>query len=213
MHKSISNLISIKSEVENLNDKLKIIAVTKTFSMDHILPLIEFGHNHFGENKVQEATSKWTEIKIKRPNIQLHMIGKLQTNKIKHAVKLFDYIHSVENLKIAKKIYDEQNKIKKRVKIFLQVNIGEEPQKAGLKIQDIDEVVNYCKNLNLDILGFMCIPPEGTDPTIHFKKMKELNFKYNFNELSMGMSSDYLLASKYNSTFLRIGSKIFGSRI
>ena len=213
MHKSISNLISIKSEVENLNDKLKIIAVTKTFSMDHILPLIEFGHNHFGENKVQEATSKWTEIKIKRPNIQLHMIGKLQTNKIKHAVKLFDYIHSVENLKIAKKIYNEQNKIKKRVKIFLQVNIGEEPQKAGLKIQDIDEVVNYCKNLNLDILGFMCIPPEGTDPTIHFKKMKELNFKYNFNELSMGMSSDYLLASKYNSTFLRIGSKIFGSRI
>ena len=213
MHKSISNLISIKSEVENLEKKLEIIAVAKTFPINHILPLIEFGHNHFGENKVQEAISKWTQIKIKKPNIQLHMIGKLQTNKIKHAVKLFDYIHSVENLKIAKKIYDEQNKIKKRVKIFLQVNIGEEQQKAGIKIQDIDEVVNYCKNLNLDVLGFMCIPPEGTDPTIYFKKMKELNLRYNFNELSMGMSSDYLLASKYNSTFLRIGSKIFGSRI
>jgi len=212
MHKSISNLISIKSEVENLEKKLEIIAVAKTFPINHILPLIEFGHNHFGENKVQEALSKWTEIKKKRPNIQLHMIGKLQSNKIKHAVKLFDYIHSVENLKIAKKIYDEQNKINKRVKIFLQVNIGEEPQKAGLKIQDIDEVVNYCKNLNLDVLGFMCIPPGKTDPTIYFKKMKELNFRYNFKELSMGMSSDYLLASKYNSTFLRIGSKIFGSR-
>ena len=191
----------------------KIIAVSKTFKIDKILPLIEHGHLDFGENKVQEAVDKWSEIKKQNSNIRLHMIGKLQTNKVKFAVKLFDYIHSVDNEKLAKKIADEQFKVKKNIKIFIQVNVGNEDQKSGIKKNDLNDFVNYCKKLNLEVIGLMCIPPEGVEPSIYFKQMDDMNKACNFTELSMGMSSDFLNASQHNSTFLRIGSSIFGQRI
>ena len=176
------------------------------------MPLIDHGHIHFGENKVQEAVEKWSPIKIKNQNIKLHMIGRLQTNKIKNAVKLFDYIHSVDSFKIAKKISDEEIKIKKRIKIFLQVNVGDEIQKSGVKREEVKDLVMYCKKLNLDVLGLMCIPPVSDDPIFHFKYIKDLNINFGFNELSMGMSSDYLQAVENSATFLRIGSNIFGAR-
>ena len=180
--------------------------------MDNILPLIEHGHLDFGENKVQEAIDKWTEIKGNKSNIQLHMIGKLQTNKVKFAVKLFDYIHSVDSEKLAKKIADEQLKIKKEIKIFIQVNIGNEKQKSGINKVQTDSLVNFCKELNLDVVGLMCIPPMGEDSTLYFTEMNKISNSYNFKELSMGMSSDYLEAIKNNATYLRIGSSIFGER-
>ena len=176
------------------------------------MPLIDHGHIHFGENKVQEAVEKWEPIKIKNQNIKLHMIGRLQTNKIKNAVKLFDYIHSVDSFKIAKKISEEEIKFKKKVKIFLQVNVGDEIQKSGVKREDVKDLVIYCKKLNLDVLGLMCIPPMNDDPVPHFKYIKILNNDFGFNELSMGMSSDYLQAVENSATFLRIGSNIFGAR-
>ena len=176
------------------------------------MPLIDHGHIHFGENKVQEAVEKWSPIKIKNQNIKLHMIGRLQTNKIKNAVKLFDYIHSVDRFKIAKKISDEEIKIKKRIKIFLQVNVGDEIQKSGVKREEVKDLVMYCKKLNLNVLGLMCIPPVSDDPVFHFKYIKDLNNDFGFNELSMGMSSDYLQAVENSATFLRIGSNIFGVR-
>ena len=219
MHKIIQNLIDIENQVKsslgNINDVRlpKIIAVSKTFKMDKILPLIEHGHEDFGENKVQEAVDKWTEIKNKKPNIRLHMIGKLQTNKVKFVVKLFDYIHSVDSEKLAKKIVDEQLKINRRVKVFIQVNVGEENQKSGISLNEINDFVIFCKEINLDLIGFMCIPPANIEPTIYFEKMKKINKSNNFNDLSMGMSSDYLEAIKYNTTYLRIGSKIFGERL
>ncbi len=174
--------------------------------------MIDHGHIDFGENKVQEAVEKWTEIKKINPELQLHMIGKLQTNKVKFAVKLFDYIHSVDSEKLAKKIADEQNKINKNIKIFLQVNIGDENQKSGINKNELKSLVNYCKEINLDLIGLMCIPPANIDPEVYFEEMKNLNKSLGLNELSMGMSSDFIIAAKYESTFIRVGSSIFGQR-
>ncbi len=218
MHITIKNLLDIENNIKanlkekNTNNFPKIIAVSKTFTKDKILPLIEYGHIDFGENKVQEAVEKWTEIKKTNSKIKLHMIGKLQTNKVKFAVKLFDYIHSVDSEKLAKKIADEQLKIKKKIKIFIQVNIGEEDQKSGIMKTELNSLVTYCKQINLDLIGLMCIPPADIDPENFFNEIKQLNKSLGFIELSMGMSSDYLKASKHLSTYLRIGSDIFGKR-
>ena len=216
MHKTVQNLIDIENQLKfSLGDQSslpKIIAVSKTFKVDKISPLVEHGHLDFGENKVQEAIDKWTEIKANMPNIQLHMIGKLQTNKVKFAVKLFDYIHSVDSEKLAKKIADEQLKVKRRIKIFIQVNIGDETQKSGININETNNLVAFCKKLNLNVVGFMCIPPADTDPSSYFEEMDKINKINNFKELSMGMSSDYIKAARHNSTYLRIGSNIFGQR-
>ena len=197
---------------KNINHNLNIIAVSKTHSMNDILPLIQSGHKHYGENKVQEAIDKWSEIKLKKQNINLHLIGKLQTNKVKFAVKLFDYIHSVDSEKLARKISDESLKLNKKIKIFIQVNIGNESQKSGVNKNELSNLVNYCLTLNLELIGLMCIPPEGHDSTNYFKEMKDLNHNFNLSDLSMGMSGDYLKAVENSSTFLRIGSSIFGQR-
>ena len=218
MHSTVKNLLYIQDTIKvklneiNINNYPKIIAVSKTFKIDHISPLIDHGHKHFGENKVQEAVEKWTEVKKINPEIQLHMIGKLQTNKVKFAVKLFDYIHSVDSEKLAKKIADEQNKINKNIKIFLQVNIGDEGQKSGINKNELKQLVSYCKEINLDLIGLMCIPPANINPEIYFDEMKNLNKSLGFKELSMGMSSDYLTAAKHESTLIRVGSSIFGQR-
>ena len=218
MHSTVKNLLNINNNIKNYLDKLKInkkpkvIAVSKTFKIDKIMPLIEFGHIDYGENKVQEALEKWRDIKKEKSEIKLHMIGRLQTNKVKFAVQLFDYIHSVDSEKLAKKISDEQNKIKKKIKIFLQVNIGNESQKSGIDKTEISELVNYSRKIGLDVIGLMCIPPVNTDPENYFKQMSELNNELGFSELSMGMSSDFLVAVKYSSTFVRVGSNIFGQR-
>ena len=190
----------------------KIIAVSKTFSMDKIAPLIEYGHLDFGENKVQEAMEKWSDIKLGKTNLKLHLIGGLQTNKVKYAVKLFDYIHSVDSEKLAKKISEEQKKQNKKVKVFVQVNIGNEDQKFGVEKLLVPELCYYCKTLDLEVVGLMCIPPLNKPSEIYFKEMSELNKKLNFKELSMGMSSDYLSAIKNSATYVRIGSNIFGKR-
>ena len=218
MHNVVKNLIDIQKKIEIKlgilkNKNLpKIIAVSKTFKIDIIIPLIEHGHLDYGENKIQEAVDKWTEIKKKKPNIQLHMIGRLQTNKVKFAVKLFDYIHSVDSEKLARKISEEQIKINKKIKTFIQVNIGDESQKSGINKNKINNFVNYCKKLDLAVVGFMCIPPANINPDIYFDEMNKLNKAYNFTDLSMGMSSDYLDAVQNNATYLRIGSSIFGKR-
>ena len=180
--------------------------------MDKILPLIDYGHLDFGENKIQEAVDKWTEIKSKNLNIKLHMIGKLQTNKVKFAVKLFDYIHSVDSEKLAKKIADEQKKINKKIKIFIQVNIGNEEQKSGIKKTDVGDLILYCKKINLDVVGLMCLPPTDNNSSFYFNEMNLLNKSFDLLELSIGMSSDYIEASKKSATYLRIGSSIFGKR-
>jgi len=193
-------------------DSLKIIAVSKTFSIDQILPLIKHGHLDYGENKVQEAINKWSDVKLEYSDIKLHLIGKLQSNKTKLAVKLFDYIHSVDSEKIAKKIAEEELKQNKKVKIFIQVNIGDENQKSGIIKKNLNEFYSYCKELELDIIGLMCIPPANIDPKFFFQEMKLLTKKLDLPELSMGMSSDYLEAAKNSATYLRIGSKIFGNR-
>jgi len=176
------------------------------------MPLIDYGHIDYGENKIQEAVEKWTEIKKKNSQVRLHMIGKLQTNKVKFAVQIFDYIHSVDSEKLAKKIADEQNKINKKIKIFLQVNIGNENQKSGIYKNDVSQLASYCKEIGLDLIGLMCIPPADIDPEKYFEEMNKLNNKLNFSELSMGMSSDFLKAIKHLSTYVRIGSSIFGQR-
>ena len=218
MHITIQNLIKIENEIKlNLtNLKVvnlpKIIAVSKTFKIDKILPLIDYGHIDFGENKIQEAVDKWTDIKSNNLNIKLHMIGKLQTNKVKNAVKLFDYIHSVDNEKLAKKIADEQEKIRKKVKIFIQVNIGNEKQKSGIKKNELGDLISYCKKINLDVVGLMCLPPADIDSSFYFNEMNLLNTGFGLSELSMGMSSDYIEASKNFASYLRIGSSIFGKR-
>ena len=186
MHNTVKNLLDIKNNIKthlnklNINKDPKIIAVSKTFKIDKILPLIEYGHTDYGENKVQEAIEKWTEIKKKNSEIKLHMIGKLQTNKVKFAVQLFDFIHSVDSEKLAKKIADEQNKINKKVKVFLQVNIGNENQKSGININELDQLVSFSKKIGLDVIGLMCIPPINFDPEIYFKEMKNLNKDLNF---------------------------------
>jgi len=214
MHDSVKNLIHIKEEIKSNNNSYNptIIAVSKTFKMDHILPLIEYGHFQFGENKVQEALEKWSEIKSKNDKIQLHMLGKLQSNKVKHALKIFDFIHSLDSTKLANKISTEQKKLNKKPKLFIQINIGDEPQKSGIKINEFEQFYDYCKKLELEIIGTMCLPPEEKDPGIFFSKMKELNDRFEIPELSMGMSNDYVIATSHMSTYLRIGSKIFGIR-
>ena len=218
MHQTVQNLINIQENINsNLsnqkNQKLpKIIAVSKTFGMDKILPLIEYGHLDFGENKVQEAIEKWSELKLSNNDIKLHLIGGLQTNKVKLAVQLFDYIHSVDSEKLAKKISDEQQKQKKKVRVFIQVNIGNESQKFGVDKLLVPELYAYCKTLDLEVVGLMCIPPLNEPSEIFFKEMSELNKKLNLEELSMGMSSDYLNAIKNSATYVRIGSNIFGER-
>ena len=214
MDHTITNLLRIKEEI-NLKDShnIKIIAVTKTFPADKVLPLLKAGHVDFGENKVQEAALKWSKIKDDYKDIKLHMIGKLQTNKVKHAVKIFDYIHSVDNLKLAEKISQEQKKIDKNIKLFIQVNIGSEDQKNGINLKDAKNFLNICvKELQLDIIGLMCIPPNDNKEEKYFTEMFNLKNQLSLNELSMGMSNDYLLAIKYGSTYVRIGSKIFGPR-
>ena len=215
MHKSITNLNLIKedlkSKIKNIN-KINIIAVSKTFPIETIKPLIERGHLNYGENKVQEAISKWTDIKLNNPSIKLHLIGKLQTNKVKFCIKLFDYIHSLDSEKLAKKIADEEYKQNKKTKIFIQVNIGEESQKSGISKQNLKDFYFYCKKLNLNIIGLMCIPPVDLSSKSYFKEMELLSQKLKLPELSMGMSSDYIDAAKYSATYLRIGSNIFGSR-
>ena len=218
MDNTIKNLLEIKNNIknylngQNINSYPKIIAVSKTFKIDKILPLLENGHIDFGENKVQEAVEKWSTIKKTYPKIKLHMIGKLQTNKVKFVVQLFDYIHSVDNEKLAKKIADEQLKVNKKLKIFLQVNIGDENQKSGINKNNLDQLVSYCKEIELDVVGLMCIPPANIDPENYFEEMKQLNKSHGFVELSMGMSSDFLLAAKHLATYVRIGSSIFGHR-
>ena len=219
MHITIKNLLKINDNIKeklllnnNTSKSTKIIAVSKTFKIDHIKPLIEYGHIHFGENKVQEAQEKWTEVKKKNSNIQLHLIGRLQTNKVKFAVNLFDYIHSLDSKKLADKISIHQKEQNLSKKFFIQVNIGDENQKSGIPIRDTLNFYNYCKKLNLNIIGLMCIPPFNEDSSKYFKKMTDLNNKLNLKEISMGMSSDYLNAIEYGSTFVRIGSSIFGER-
>ena len=219
MHKSVHNLIQIEKEIQsniiNLDTTTKspkIIAVSKTHPMASILPLINHGHLDFGENKVQEAIDKWSDIKNKKNSIKLHLIGRLQTNKVKFALKIFDYIHSLDSEKLANKISDEQIKQGKKPKIFIQVNIGNEDQKSGINKERLDDFYRFCKNLNLDIIGTMCIPPNNGNTEKFFFEMSKVNQKLNFKELSMGMSGDYLEAIKNSATYVRVGSKIFGSR-
>jgi len=218
MHNTVQNLTyieeQIKSKIKDLHYSRipKIIAVSKTFAIDKILPLIDYGHIDYGENKVQEAVDKWTSIKAENENIKLHFIGKLQTNKVKFAVKIFDYIHSVDTEKLAIKIASEQEKQDKKIKIFIQINIGNEEQKSGVKIDQVLNFYNLCKELNLNILGMMCIPPKEDTSKNYFAEMNKINKELHLTELSMGMSEDYLTAVQNNSTFLRIGSKIFGQR-
>ncbi len=218
MHNTVKNLLDIQNNIKDYLSKsdtkkhIKVIAVSKTFDIEKILPLIDYGHLDYGENKVQEAMEKWTKIKKDNKEIKLHMIGKLQTNKVKFAVQIFDYIHSVDSEKLAKKIADEQLKINKKIKIFLQVNIGDENQKSGINKNDINKLVSFCNDLKLEVIGLMCIPPLNNDPEEYFNEMKQINNQYGFTELSMGMSSDYLKAIKNHSTYVRIGSNIFGQR-
>ena len=218
MHKIIQNLIDIQKKIDSnlesltINKVPKIIAVSKTFGMDKISPLIDHGHLDFGENKVQEAIEKWSDVKSNNANIKLHLIGGLQTNKVKSAVRLFDFIHSVDSEKLAQKISNEQQKQKKKLKLFIQVNIGDEQQKSGVDKASVSNLYSYCKSLNLNVVGLMCIPPFEKPSEKFFKEMSILNKNLNLKELSMGMSSDYLDAIKNSATYVRIGSNIFGQR-
>ena len=212
-HKTIKNLNLVISKLNSTERKTKIIAVSKTFEMDSIMPLINHGHADFGENKIQEAVRKWSLIKNDFKHIKLHMIGKLQTNKVKYVVPLFDYIHSLDNIKLAEKISSEQKKNKKFLKIFIQVNIGNEHQKNGIPYDQVESFYKKCvEDLKLDVIGLMCIPPIDGDVKLYFSKVQKLNLFLGLKELSMGMSSDYLEAINYGSTYIRVGSKIFGQR-
>ncbi|MDA9063299.1 YggS family pyridoxal phosphate-dependent enzyme [Candidatus Pelagibacter ubique] len=215
MHNTVKNLIYIEELIKskaNDDELAKVIAVSKTFPIENVLPLIEHGHLHYGENKVQEALDKWSDIKLKNNAIKLHLIGRLQTNKVKFALRIFDYIHSLDSEKLAIKISEEQKKQEKKPKIFIQVNIGNEDQKSGINKDNLIDFYKFCKNLNLDIIGTMCIPPNDDNTEKYFSEMNDLNKEFNFKELSMGMSGDYLEAIRYNATYIRVGSKIFGSR-
>ena len=208
-------VIKIKNKINNLNlseYNPKVIAVSKTFFEQDILPLIEYGHVDFGENKVQEAQLKWVKIKENHNNFKLHMLGKLQTNKVKQAVEIFDYIHSLDNLKLANKISNEVKKKQKKIKIFIQVNLGGESQKSGINPSDLETFYKQCVELDLNIVGTMCIPPDNQNPKPYFQNLLELNQRINLSEISMGMTNDYLDALEYKSTFLRIGTGIFGRR-
>ena len=218
MHSIIQNYLNIQNTINSTAKKLnlikvpELIVVSKTFGIDKIKPLVDHGHHHFGENKVQESVEKWSEIKKHFPQIKLHLLGHLQTNKVKFAVKLFDYIHTVDNEKLVKKILDEQTKQNKKVNAFIQLNLGNEIQKSGISENDLPKFYEYSKNQGLNVIGLMCIPPAVGEPIIYFKRLQELKKKYHLSELSMGMSSDYIDAIKCETTFLRIGSKIFGKR-
>ena len=219
MHQTVQNLLNIdtqiKAKINELkynNYKAEIIAISKTFSISHILPLIDYGHTHFGENKVQEAIEKWMEIKTNNKNIKLHMVGKLQTNKVKIALTVFDFIHSLDNLKLAKKISEEQKIYEIKPMIFIQINIGGESQKSGISVENLLDFFHECKKLDLNIIGTMCLPPIDKDPEIFFSNMLKINNDLKLKDLSMGMSEDYLKAIEYYSTYLRVGSKIFGPR-
>ena len=209
-------MASIKENItkyrEELPEEVCLVAVSKTKPNEDLLAAYEAGQRVFGENKIQEAEKKWIPIKNKFKHLKLHMVGKLQTNKVKFAIKIFDYIHSVDNIKLAKKISDEQKKNNKKPKIFIQLNIGNEVQKSGISKSEINFFYNYCKELGLDVIGTMCLPPNDNKSEIYFSEMKKLNQELGLSEISMGMSDDYLIALKYHSTFLRIGSKIFGQR-
>ena len=212
MHNTINNLENIKTKLVNYQ-KAKIIAVSKTFSAENIVPLLEYGHRHFGENKVQEALLKWPDLKERYKNINLHMIGKLQTNKVKFLFPNFDYVHSLDSIKLAEKISNEELKNKKKLKIFIQVNLGSENQKNGVSISELPTLYEQSiKKFDLNIIGLMCIPPKDGSAFDYFKELKNLNKQHNLNELSMGMSQDYLDAANVGATYLRIGSEIFGSR-
>ena len=218
MHQSIINFTNIQNSInenqEKTNNKnnIKIIAVSKTFEISHINPLIDYGHTDFGENKVQEAIEKWSDIKHINQNLSLHLIGKLQSNKTKLALKIFDYIHSLDNEKLANKISEEQKKIDKKPKLFIQVNIGNEDQKSGVNPNKLKSFYKYCLDKDLDVIGTMCLPPISEDPEKYFMRMNYLNKDLGLNELSMGMSAEYIPAINNNATFIRVGSKIFGER-
>jgi len=214
MHEQIiNNFLEIKKNLKDLNENATIIAISKTFEIDHIKPLIDYGHSHFGENKVQEAKRKWELEKTKNLNIKLHLVGKLQTNKVKFVVGLFDYVHSLDNLKLAKKLSEEEVNKNIKLKYFIQVNIGNEDQKSGIDIEDLKEFYLECTNkYKLNVIGLMCIPPNDDNQKKYFSLMNDLKNELKLKELSMGMSSDYDDALKFNSTFIRIGSKIFGER-
>ena len=218
MHNSLNNLINIENQLKDFNldnkkNKYEIIAVSKTHPIKDILPLINHGHINFGENKIQEAIEKWSDIKSDFPRLKLHMLGKVQTNKVKFLIPLFDYIHSLDNLKLAHKISQEQIKKNKKIKIFIQVNIGKEEQKNGIDIENLDNFYKECSfNLGLDIIGLMCLPPKSITPSKFFLEMKKLSSQLNIADLSMGMSDDFVEAAQHGATYLRIGSKIFGDR-
>tara|TARA_Y100001958_G_C21165657_1_gene498573 strand:+ start:133 stop:798 length:666 start_codon:yes stop_codon:yes gene_type:complete len=219
MHHAQSNLIEIKDKIKTKINELslveynpKVIAVSKTFSEEDILPLIDYGHYEFGENKVQEAQNKWSSLKKRYKNIKLHMLGKLQSNKVKNAVEIFDYIHSLDSIKLANKLSDEIQKKSKKIKIFIQINLGGESQKSGITPSNLEVFFKECLSLKLDIIGTMCIPPENMDPKPFFKDLLQLNKKINLSEISMGMTNDFLDAVECQSTYLRIGQGIFGKR-
>ena len=212
MHNIVNNLTLINKELIAINSNTKIIAVSKTFSINHIRPAIEHGHIHFGENKVQEAAEKWTKVKEKNSSLKLHLIGKLQTNKVKFCLPLFDFIHSLDSIKLADKIANEQIKKNFKPKIFIQINIGNEDQKNGVSLNEFEAFFKKTEDFNLDVIGLMCIPPFVKDTEIYFKKMVQIKDKTNLKELSMGMSNDYIEAAKNSATYVRIGSKIFGAR-
>ena len=211
-YKEIISSIELKLKDQNIKVYPKVIAVSKTFKLDKILPLIDYGHLDYGENKVQEAIDKWSEIKLTKKDLILHLIGKLQTNKVKQAIKIFDYIHSVDSEKLAKKIADEEIKQGKKTKIFIQVNIGDEDQKSGINKNQLSDFYKFCKTLDLNVIGLMCIPPFEEDSKKYFEEMKLINQNLNLSDLSMGMSSDYLEAINHSASYLRIGSSIFGNR-
>ena len=219
MHDTVNKIISIEKEIQQkiiekklTNYKPTIVAISKTFSIDKILPLINYGHNHFGENKVQEALEKWNQIKETNHSIKLHMVGKLQTNKVKNGLRIFDYIHSLDSIKLAEKIANEQKKLETKPKLFIQINIGKESQKSGIDSEKLIDFYQTCKNMDLNIIGTMCLPPENQDSNVFFSEMKNLNKSLNLSELSMGMSYDYINAIEHSATYMRIGSKIFGNR-
>ena len=219
MHHTESNLIEINNKIKNKINSLslnrynpKVIAVSKTFKEQDISPLLNSGHCDFGENKVQETLLKWPKLKEKYKNVKLHMLGKLQTNKVKFAVDIFDYIHSLDNLKLANKLANEIHKKEKKVQLFIQINLGGEEQKSGIEPYDLESFYKSCLSLKLDIIGTMCIPPDNKDPKSFFKELLQLNNKINLPEISMGMTNDYLDALEYKTTYLRIGTGIFGKR-
>ncbi len=215
MNTIVERFNKIKSKIISLEPTkpVNIVAVSKTFQLDHIKPLVDYGHKHFGENKVQEAVSKWQEIKKLNKNLKLHMVGKLQTNKVKKALEIFDYVHSLDSQKLADILSKIQLNTNKSISYFIQVNLGNELQKSGIPTNEVEQFYNYCKEENkLKILGLMIIPPNDGNTKKYFQTLNELNKSLSLNELSMGMSADYIDAVKYNSTFVRIGSSIFGDR-